>query len=61
MGLPLKHCPAALRLPGIVALAAVAIVIAVTPAWCAEAKTGASEAQLIGQIILLIVAGRFSG
>ena len=31
MGLPLKHCPVALRLPGIVALAAIAIVMAVAP------------------------------
>ncbi|TMJ00461.1 MAG: potassium transporter [Alphaproteobacteria bacterium] len=61
MGRLLKHRPAAPRLPGILALAVLATAIAVTPAWCAEGKTGASEAHLIGQIILLIVAGRLLG
>src|SRR5436305_3164330 len=61
MGRPLKHGPIAFRLPGILALAVIATAMAVTPAWCAEAKTGASEAQLIGQIVLLIVAGRLLG
>ena len=61
MGRPLKHGLIAFRLTGIIALAVVATALAVTPAWCAEAKAGGSEAQLIGQIILLIVAGRLLG
>src|SRR3954451_13616229 len=61
MGRPLKHGPIALRRPGILALAVPATAMAVTPAWCAEAKTGGSEAQLIGQVVLLIVSGRLLG
>src|SRR4051812_13223653 len=61
MGRPLKHGQLAFRLTGIVALAVMATAMAVTPAWCAEVKAGGSEAQLIGQIILLIVAGRLLG
>jgi Kef-type K+ transport system membrane component KefB/nucleotide-binding universal stress UspA family protein len=44
----------------LVCLAAVAIVLAATSAWAAE-KAGSSEAQLIGQVVLLIVAGRLLG
>src|SRR5437764_15136416 len=58
MGRPLKHGLIAFRLTGIIALAVVATAMAVTPAWCAEAKAGGSEAQLMGRIVLLIVAGR---
>src|SRR5438105_4664950 len=60
---PLKNCSTltALRLLRIIALAAIATAMAVTPAWCAEAKTGVSEGQLIGQIVLLIVVGRLLG
>jgi len=41
-------------------LAAVAVAFVTTSAF-ADAKAGSSEAQLIGQIILLIVAGRLLG
>src|SRR5436305_737960 len=61
MGRPLKHGPIALRLSGILALAVMAAAMMATPAWCAEAKAGASEAQLIGQIVLLIIVGRLLG
>ncbi|MGB9369657.1 MAG: cation:proton antiporter [Xanthobacteraceae bacterium] len=49
------------RLTPLVALSIIAILLAPTPAWCAEGKAGASEAMLIGQIILLIVVGRLLG
>lgn len=45
-----------LLLAGLVALALIT-----TPVWAAESKPGASEAQLIAQIVLLIVAGRLLG
>jgi K+:H+ antiporter len=38
-----------------------AVALATVSAWAAEAKPGTSEAQLIGQIVLLIVAGRLLG
>src|SRR5437588_2204507 len=60
---PLKYWSTPIS-PGfsrIIALAAIVTAVAVTPAWCAEARPGASEAQLIGQIVLLIVAGRLLG
>jgi Kef-type K+ transport system membrane component KefB len=37
------------------------MLLAATPAWCAAGKAGASEGMLIGQIILLILAGRLLG
>src|SRR5437763_6537130 len=49
------------RFAQLLAFGAVATVLAVTPAWCAEGKAGASEAMLIGQIVLLIVVGRLLG
>ena len=45
----------------IIALSALAICLAAAPAWCAEGKAGVSEGMLIGQIVLLIVAGRLLG
>jgi Kef-type K+ transport system membrane component KefB/nucleotide-binding universal stress UspA family protein len=48
------------RLAFLLAFSGITILIA-TPAWCAEGKAGASEAMLIGQIILLIVVGRLLG
>jgi Kef-type K+ transport system membrane component KefB/nucleotide-binding universal stress UspA family protein len=45
----------------LVCLAAVAAALCVNPAWAAEGKAGASEAHLIGQVVLLIVAGRLLG
>src|SRR5437588_11302767 len=60
---PLKYWSTPIS-PGfsrVIALAAIVAAVAVTPAWCAEARPGASEAQLIGQIVLLIVAGRLLG
>src|SRR5205085_10825131 len=39
----------------------VALALVATPVWAAEGKPGASEAHLIGQIVLLIVAGRLLG
>jgi Kef-type K+ transport system membrane component KefB/nucleotide-binding universal stress UspA family protein len=39
----------------------VAVALVATPVWAAESKPGASEAHLIGQIVLLIVAGRLLG
>ncbi|MEA2930297.1 MAG: hypothetical protein QOG38_2725, partial [Hyphomicrobiales bacterium] len=47
-----------MRLAG---LAALVLVLAVTSVWAADSKAGSSEAQLIGQIVLLIVAGRLLG
>jgi Kef-type K+ transport system membrane component KefB/nucleotide-binding universal stress UspA family protein len=44
-----------------VCVAAVAVILAATPAWAAESRAGGSEAQLIGQIVLLIVVGRLLG
>jgi Kef-type K+ transport system membrane component KefB/nucleotide-binding universal stress UspA family protein len=44
-----------------VCLAAVAVALVTTSVWAADSKAGGSEAQLIGQIILLIVAGRLLG
>src|SRR5436853_723525 len=60
---PLKYWSTPIS-PGfsrVIALAAIVAAVAVTPAWCAEAKSAASEAHLIGQIVLLIVAGRLLG
>ena len=60
---PLKYWSTPIS-PGfsrVIALAAIVTTVAVIPAWCAEARPGASEAQLIGQIVLLIVAGRLLG
>jgi len=42
-------------------LSGVALLAICAPAWCAETKAGASEGQLIGQIVLLIVVGRLLG
>src|SRR5437773_5574645 len=51
----------AARCTRIIAISALATCLAADPAWCAETKAGASEAHLIGQIVLLIVAGRLLG
>src|SRR5436190_11256746 len=45
----------------VVVFSLIASVLFASPAWCAEGKAGASEAMLIGQIILLIVVGRLLG
>ncbi len=42
-------------------LTALAVVIVTTSVWAADAKAGNSEAQLIGQILLLIISGRLLG
>jgi Kef-type K+ transport system membrane component KefB/nucleotide-binding universal stress UspA family protein len=47
-----------LRLAG---LTAVAVALVTTSVWAADSKAGSSEAQLIGQVVLLIVAGRLLG
>ena len=44
-----------------IAIALALILLTTAPAWCAEGKSGASEGMLIGQIVLLIVAGRLLG
>ena len=50
------------RCAHLVCACAIALLFAtVTPAWAAEAKAGPSEAVLIGQVVLLIVAGRLLG
>jgi Kef-type K+ transport system membrane component KefB/nucleotide-binding universal stress UspA family protein len=51
----------ALRPARIVILAVLLTFFAATPAWCADSKAGVSEAHLIAQIVLLIVAGRLLG
>ena len=53
-----RAAPHALRLA---CLAAVAVALVTTSVWAADAKAGSSEAQLIGQILLLIIAGRVLG
>src|SRR5947208_12451793 len=60
---PLKYWSTPIS-PGfsrLIALAVIATAMMATPAWCAEAKAGASEGQLIGQIVLLIIVGRLLG
>lgn len=47
-----------LRLAGLVAIV---LALVTTSVWAADSKAGSSEAQLIGQIVLLIAAGRLIG
>src|SRR5947209_4561782 len=49
------------HLARVTTLSTIVILLAAPPAWCADGKAGASEAMLIGQIVLLIVVGRLLG
>lgn len=46
---------------GILSAAAMAVAAFASPAWAAEGGTAGSDAVLIGQVVLLIVAGRLIG
>src|ERR671939_75229 len=67
MGISISACfPGSRRRSGVSgsalpALACLAALVFVAPAWAAEGKAGPSEAALIGQVVLLIVAGRLLG
>jgi Kef-type K+ transport system membrane component KefB/nucleotide-binding universal stress UspA family protein len=58
---PRERGPRLIRLAGVLFLGGFAAAVLVMPALAAEHKAGPSEAGLIGQIVLLIVAGRLLG